>query len=162
MGSDLGGDDPDGIPQPPDIARSTGQLPGGPPGLRFRQDGVEVLERGIEVVGHHHRDGRQGALAHVHPGDLEIDAVVGLNLDQQVVVERRARLDEDVGEILVLVQVGSPADGGAGRIGEPESGADGQRRTGDEEGLQDLSSPNLGIKDRHCVYLVKYRVLWMR
>ena len=128
--------------------RTTGQLRVGALGLRLREGHVHVLERDVEIVGHHRRDGRHDPLADVHPGDLEVHPVVGLDLDQQVIEEGPVVLDEDVGEVLVFLEFGRTRDGGVGGM-QVEAARNDQRWTCDQESLEQATATNYLIGKRH-------------
>ena len=145
-----GADDADRVPQHPGVVRATGDL-GGPPLLVGRgQHHVHLVERRIQVVGHHHAEGRDDALTDVLLRQLGEHSVVGLDLDPQVVNGRLLAEHEDVGVVLDVRRfIRLYRKGASGAVGEADLGGDRQGRPGDQKPLEDCSTLNGSVKRGH-------------
>ena len=142
----LGADDPDGVVQNADVVRAAGDLGGAPLLLGRRALDVHVLERDVEVVGHHHGVGGEPTLADLGLRPLGVDPVVGLDLNQEVVDRRLLAGYENVREVLVVREFIGLRRPSVGAVGEPQAGSDRERGPGDQKALQDCTTLNRRLK----------------
>src|SRR5581483_2380320 len=107
----------------------------------------DLLVTEVEVVGDHHPEGRQDALADVLLGDLGVGGSVRTELDQQVVDRVLLAQDEDVREVLgVRKLIGLRRPGVSCTVTEPEAGGNGQGRPCYQKSLEDCSTLNGSVK----------------
>src|SRR5439155_1666601 len=140
------GDEADRVPQHTGVVRTTGDLRGPPLLLRRGKGEVHALEGDIEVVGHLDPTTGDDALADVHLRDLEVDPVVGLNLNLQVVDGVLLAGHEDVREVLNIREFVGLRRPIVRAARETDTGGDRQRRPCDQKALEDCSTLNRSVK----------------
>ena len=145
----LGTHDADRVVQNPGVVRTTGDLGVAPLLFGRRTDDVHVFERDVEVVGYQHGEHREEALADLSLGALGVHPVVGLDLNLEVVNRALLAGHEDVREVLSIREFIGLRRECANTVGEPQTGADGQRRARDQKSLQDLATAKFGVKNGH-------------
>ena len=141
-----GADHTDRVPQHAGVVRTTGDLCGAPLLLGRRESEVDLLERDIKVVGQHDPAGRHDALADFHLRDLEVDAVVGLDLDLQVVNGVLLAGNEDVREVLNIGEFVGLRRPCICAAREADACGNRQRRPCDQKALEDCSTLNRSVK----------------